>query len=115
MEFKGKGCEITVLTSSNFGAISSIAPVKAYRTNKERESRAQASSGQTKYDCVTLSSAPTGEGRFHMDMVSRLSQEVRTAHTTGDIHALKDQVASGQYTPDPTAIAARILLLGEDR
>ncbi len=48
-----------------------------------------------------------------MGLVSRLSQEVRTATTTGDIAALRQQVASGEYTPDPMAIAARILFLGE--
>ncbi|NCE65506.1 flagellar biosynthesis anti-sigma factor FlgM [Pseudoflavonifractor sp. 524-17] len=49
-----------------------------------------------------------------MDMVSRLSQEVRTATTTGDIQALRQAVASGAYKPDPMAIAARILFLGEE-
>lgn len=29
--------------------------------------------------------------------------------------ALRQQVASGEYTPDPMAIAARILFLGEGR
>ena len=48
-----------------------------------------------------------------MALVSRLSQEVRTATTTGDISALRQQVATGQYTPDPASIAARILFLGE--
>ena len=50
-----------------------------------------------------------------MGLVSRLSQEVRTATTTGDITALRQQVASGEYVPDPMAIAARILFLGEGR
>ena len=48
-----------------------------------------------------------------MGLVSKLSQEVRTATTTGDIAALRQQVADHTYTPDPSSIAARILLLGE--
>ena len=48
-----------------------------------------------------------------MGLVSRMSQEVRTATTTGDIAALRQQVASGQYIPDPMSIAARMLFLGE--
>lgn len=60
---------------------------------------------------MTLST-PNQDSRFHMGLVSRVSQEVRTATTTGDIAALRQQVASGEYTPDPMAIAARILLLG---
>jgi negative regulator of flagellin synthesis FlgM len=49
-----------------------------------------------------------------MQLVGRLSQEVRTATTTGDIQALRQSVASGAYTPDPMAIAARILFLTEE-
>ena len=52
-------------------------------------------------------------GFEHLEMVSQLSREVRTATTTGDIAALRQQVASNQYVPDPMAIAARILFLGE--
>ena len=102
-----------MLTSSGYGAISPIAPAKVYRTKTERESRAQIVSGNNNYDSVTLST-PSQDSRFHMGLVSRLSQEVRTATTTGNIAALRQQVASGQYTPDPMSIAARILFLGED-
>ena len=102
-----------MLTSSGYGAISPIAPAKVYRAKTERESRAQSVSGNNNYDSVTLST-PSQDSRFHMGLVSRLSQEVRTATTTGNIAALRQQVASGQYTPDPMAIAARILFLGED-
>jgi len=48
-----------------------------------------------------------------MGLVSKLSQEVRTSTTTGDIAALRQQVADHAYTPDPMAIAARMLMLGE--
>lgn len=104
-----------MLTPSGYGAISPITPAKPYRTNVEREFRTQGVQSHSSYDSVTLTSVPTRESRFHMDMVSRLSQEVRTATTTGDIHALRQEVASGQYTPDPMAIAARILFLGEEQ
>ena len=102
-----------MLTSSGYGAISSIIPAKVYRAGTEREPRVQTPAGHNNYDSVTLSSVSTEESRFHMAMVGRLSQSVRTATTTGDIHALRQQVAAGQYTPDPASIAARILFLGE--
>ena len=102
-----------MLTSSGYGAISPIVPAKLYRTSADREVRTQIAAGQGKYDSVTLTSVPTRASRFHMDMVSRLSQEVRTANTTGDIHALRQSVAAGGYTPDPAAMAGRLLLLGE--
>jgi len=101
-----------VLTSSGYGAISSVGPAKLYRSKAGQTGRAKASVGGNQYDSVTISS-PSQDSRFHMALVGRLSQEVRTATTTGDIAALRQQVASGDYTPDPMAIAARILFLGE--
>ena len=103
-----------MLTSSRYGAISSVAASKVYKPKTEREIRAQSVSGGNSYDSydsVTLST-PSQDSRFHMELVSRMSQEVRTATTTGDIAALRALVASGEYTPDPMAIAARILFLG---
>ena len=103
---------MTVLTSSGCGAISSIGPAAVYPTKKGRNNRTKVDSGNNKYDSVTIS-APGQDSRFHMGLVSRLSKEVRTATTTGDIAALRQQVASGQYSPDPMSIAARMLFLGE--
>lgn len=100
-----------MLTSSGYGAISSITPPKVYRTKAGRDSRAQVVSGNNNYDSFTLST-PGQDSRF-LNLVSRLSQEVRTATTTGDIAALRQQVADQKYIPDPMSIAARILLLGE--
>ena len=105
---------MTVLTSSGYGAISSIGPAKVYRTKAGRNERVKAGPESNKYDSVTIST-PSQDSRFHMGLVGRLSQEVRTATTTGDIAALRQQVASGEYIPDPMAIAARILFLGEGR
>ena len=85
--------------------------MKVYQNKTGRGSKTQAPQG-SKYDSVTLST-PSRDSRFHMGLVSRVSQEVRTATTTGDIADLRQQVASGEYTPDPMAIAARILFLGE--
>ncbi len=102
-----------MLTSSGYGAISPIGPAKVYRTKTGRDNRVPAAPGSSKYDSVTLST-PGQDSRF-LGLVGRLSQEVRTATTTGDIAALRQQVADNQYTPDPAAIAARILLLGEGK
>ncbi len=65
------------------------------------------------YDSVTLSTSPDDASRFYRDLVGRLSQEVRTTTTTGDIRALRQQVASGTYQSDAATIAARMLFLGE--
>ena len=103
-----------MLTSSGYGAISPIGPAKVYQAKSTRDKKAQVVSAGNKYDSVTLST-PSQDSRFHMGLVSRLSGEVRTATTTGDIAALRQQVSDHAYTPDPMSIAARILLLGEGR
>ena len=64
-----------------------------------------------RFDQVAVSGIPTeGEGRFRRDLVSRLSQEVRAATTTGEIQELRRQVQSRSYQPDAAEIAARLLL-----
>ena len=78
-----------MLTSSGYSAISPIAPRKVYRTPAGRDTRAQSAQIGSKFDSVTLSTS------------------------TGDIDALRQQVADHAYTPDPMAIAARMLMLGE--
>ena len=103
-----------MLTPSASGAITSVGPSKVYRKNAERDSRIKNPVGtHSNYDSVTLSSS-SGESRFRMALVGRLSQEVRTATTTGDINTLRQQVSSGTYTPDPAAIARRIMLMSEE-
>ncbi len=102
-----------MLTSSGYGAISAVGPANVYRTNKGRDNRVLTAPGGSKYDSVTLSTS-SQDSRF-LGLVGRLSQEVRTATTTGDIAALRQQVAENRYTPDPASIAARILLLGEGK
>ena len=66
-----------------------------------------------RFDQVALSSEPTGTDRFRMELVSRLSREVRSAVTTRDIQALRQQVSTGEYRPDAQQIAARMLLMGD--
>ena len=100
-----------MLTSSGYSAISPIAPRKVYRTLAGRDSRAQSAQGGSKFDSVTLSAS--GQDNRFMGLVSKLSQEVRTATTTGDIQTLRQSVSSGEYTPDPAAIAGRMLFLTE--
>lgn len=64
-----------------------------------------------RFDQFALSQEAEGEGRFRMDLVSRLSKEVRAANTTGEIQTLHREVQAGSYRPDPTEIAARMLLM----
>ncbi|MDY4784484.1 MAG: flagellar biosynthesis anti-sigma factor FlgM [Pygmaiobacter massiliensis] len=72
------------------------------------------SAAQSSYDHLELSPEPSGEQRFQLDLNSRLSQEVRSATTTGEIRALTQQIASGEYRPNAMETAAKMLLMKGD-
>ena len=99
-------------SSSRPSPVSSVAASKSYYSTLRRGSSAQ-SAVEHKYDSATFSPLPEGRSAFQMQLVSRLSQEVRTATTTGDIQALRQSVSTEEYTPDPMAIAGRMLFLTE--
>ena len=103
-----------MITSSSSGSIlpASPKPTSTYYVNTERDAHSRTALCP-QYDSVSISHMPTGDSRCFKDIVSRLSQEVRTATTTGDIQTLRQQVAAGEYRPDPAAIAARIMFLRE--
>lgn len=102
-----------MLTSSSSGGISSVGRTKVYYPS-QRRGPATPQAGGPNYDSATFSSLLAGKNAEQMDVVSRISREVRTATTTGDIQELRRAVSAGEYTPDPMAIAGRILLLVEE-
>ena len=65
------------------------------------------------YDSSSFTKVTNSKSRF-MDLVSRLSHEVRTSTTTGKIQELRQAVSTGEYKPDPAEIAKRLMLLTED-
>ena len=73
---------------------------------------AQPSGAGEKFDKVTLS-AREGEDPYKLELQSKLSQEVRTATTTGTLTALREQVQKGEYRINAESIAKKLLLLGE--
>ena len=100
-----------MLTSTGSGTISSVGRTKTYYTAQKR-AFSQTVSGHN-YDSVDLS-APAGRRSFQMELVGRLSQEARTANSTGDIQELRRKVSAGEYQPDPMAIAGRMLYMVEE-
>lgn len=62
-----------------------------------------------KFDTVTIEA----ENSFQKQLQSKISQEIRTATTTGTISTLREQVQSGQYQVDAQNIARRLLFFGE--
>ena len=65
-----------------------------------------------RFDSVTLSEGGI-RGSFEMELRGRLSQEVRTATSSGPVAALREQVKNGTYQIDAREIAKKMLLLEE--
>ena len=98
-----------MLTTPSSGGIQSFSVAKAYYPTVSHGSTTNATMN-SHYDSSSFSAVTDSHDRFQRDLVSRLSQEVRTATTTGRIQELRQAVADGQYCPDPAEIARRILL-----
>lgn len=96
--------------------INAINSTGTLRVNQLRQHTApvqeQQGAAQEKFDQVTLSARDDGDS-YRMKLQSKLSQEVRTATTTGTLASLRDQVQNGEYKIDARSIAKRLLLLGE--
>ena len=90
------------------GAVRGVSQIRTHGT----PASAQPSGAGEKFDKVTLS-AREGEDPYKLELQSKLSQEVRTATTTGTVNALREQVQAGTYKVDAGAIARKMLLLGE--
>ena len=67
-----------------------------------------------KYDSACFSEHTSGADSFFKNLVSRISQDVRTTTTTADIRCLRNSVQSGDYMPDPQTIASKMLLFVEE-
>lgn len=66
------------------------------------------------YDQVQFSSRLDETEKRMKDLVSQISQQVRTRPTLHEMDTLKTQFQSGALQPDCHEIAARMLLLRED-
>ncbi|MEY8310532.1 flagellar biosynthesis anti-sigma factor FlgM [Oscillospiraceae bacterium 42-9] len=90
------------------GAVRGVSQIRTHGT----PASVQPSGAGEKFDKVTLS-AREGEDPYKLELQSKLSQEVRTATTTGTLTALREQVQKGEYRINAESIAKKLLLLGE--
>ena len=73
---------------------------------------AQKSDYLRRFDSVTLTNSGA-HTNFELELRSKLSQEVRTATSSGAVSKLRDEVRSGAYRPDTMMTARKMLLWGE--
>ena len=94
----------------------SVSPevARTYASQTYNLSPAQKGEFSRRFDSVTISGEGNGRSSFALELKSRLSREVRVASSSGSaVAALRDQIQSGAYQPDPAAIARKMLLLEE--
>lgn len=92
-------------------AVTGGSPLLPSRNPQNSTSPRQVTEPGSRFDKAAFSSEPSGTSRFRLELVSRLSQEVRSAVSTGDIQELQRQVNEHEYQPDCAEIASRLLLM----
>ena len=101
------------ISPNNGIPLSSVSAANSVNGVNLKNNRVQAGKPEPKleqnFDTVTIGSG----GSFRQTLLSQISQEVRTATTTGTVNALREQVQAGTYKVDAGAIARKMLLLGE--
>lgn len=97
-----------MLTTTGSSGIHAFSAATGYYPNPGHGPAATTTT-HSNYDSSSFSTVTDSNNRFQMDVVSRLSREVRTATTTGRIQELRQAVASGEYHPDAAEIAKRML------
>ncbi|MBO4914600.1 MAG: flagellar biosynthesis anti-sigma factor FlgM [Oscillospiraceae bacterium] len=80
--------------------------------NQASMAKTQRNDLNRRFDSVTLSGG-SARGSFEMALRGKLSQEVRTATSSGQVAALREQVQNGTYQVDAREIAKKMLLLEE--
>lgn len=94
------------------GAVSMVNQTNMYKSGKKRNT-GLTETKNSKFDSAQFSTQAS-EDSFRKEVIGRISQEVRTTTTTGDIQKYRREIEEGTYTLDPMAIAGRILLFSEE-
>ena len=102
-----------MLTTPSSGGIQAVTPPKPYCPTVNHGTTTNAAPN-SKYDSSSFTAVSDTRERFRREMVSRLSQEVRTTTTTGRIQELRQAVSAGEYHPDAAEIAKKLLFHLED-
>lgn len=100
------------MTYEGIGSISFTGTTAMYPGTVKREA-APSGSSANQFDSVIISAQRSGSTAMQRELVGRITREVRTSMTTGEIRRLQQQVAEGTYRPDPAAIAGRLLMMTE--
>lgn len=96
---------------ANLSGMSEAARV--YQSQAGGAAKVKRDGAPSRFDSVMLSArSESAPSVYEMELRSRLSQEVRTATSVGQVAQLREQVQSGTYEVDAREIARKMLLLG---
>ena len=97
------------ISGANISAAAEAARV--YQSQAGGAARLQRGDANRRFDSIMLSSSESAHGSFEMELRGKLSQEVRTATSLGQVAQLREQVQSGTYQVDAREIAKKMLLV----
>ena len=93
--------------------ISATEAARVYQAQAGGAAKLQRGGASRRFDSITLSNSDAAHSSFEMELRGKLSREVRTATSSGQIAALREQVQNGTYQVDAHEIAKKMLLMGE--
>ena len=97
------------ISGANITATETAARI--YQGQAGGTAKLQRGGNERRFDSITLS-GESKRSSFEMELRGKISQEVRTATTSGQVAALREQVQSGTYQVDAREIAKKMLLMG---
>ena len=96
------------IPGANISAAESAARV--YQGQNGGMKKVQRGGSDRRFDSVTLSVGDGARG-YEMELRGKISNEVRTATTSGQVAALREQVQNGTYKVDARETARKMLLM----
>ena len=99
------------IPGANISATETAARV--YQGQSGGTAKLQRGGANRRFDSITLSGGDGTRSSYEMELRGKLAQEVRTATTSGQVAALREQVQNGTYQVDAREIAKKMLLMGE--
>ena len=87
------------------------AAARVYQGQQGGIAKTQRGSIDRRFDSITLSGGDGKRSSFEMELRGKISREVRTATSSGQIAALREQVQNGTYQVDARGTARKMLLM----
>ena len=108
-EAKRRGRSRMIISGANISAAEAAARI--YQGQSANAAKLYRGDANRRFDSVMLSGGDGTRSTFEMELRSKISQEVRTATSSGQVAALREQVQNGTYRVDPRELAKKMLLM----